>query len=157
MATVQLPRPASPRDALADGKARLQDALAGTAGGLWDELPSHDEANVPELAGAFLPVLDSAQREVIALTDAYVAAELDRELLGLEADPIIAGIRGGVAAADVYRRPFVTLWSGLARGEQWVDAAAAGRARLVETVKMDVALAPARALDAVRVLDPEVL
>lgn len=107
----------------------------------WTGLPAYDEQNVPEFTDLVVPVILAAQRQSAALTDAYIARALERQPLGIPAELVTgAAVRAGTAPADVYRRPFVTIWTALQNGTDWQAAVNAGLERATSTAAMDVQL-----------------
>lgn len=129
--------------AVAAIRTRLQAFLAHA----WDGLPHYNEAQVEPFLRLAVPLVLAAQKHTAVLTDAYLARLLSTfsgspvRPVGLDTAALVgAGVRAGAAPAEVYRRAFVTVWSGLKAGDQWPDAVAAGRARVLSTASMDVAL-----------------
>ena len=102
--------------------------------------------------GRVLPVVQAGQRRTVALTDAYLARATRTRPVGLVADDLIgAAVRNGTDPADVYRRPFVQLWSALSNGAQFMDAMNAAGVRAAQSASTDVSLtmrASAGAFDA---------
>jgi hypothetical protein len=137
-------------------KRRLRDALVAAIAYLWRHLAGHDEANLPDFYAQVLPLVEAGQRQTIALTEAYLARTLGRRPLGVSSAEVIAGVRGEVEPREVYRRPFVTLWAGLGEGKLYAEASVAARARLVATIKTDLALAMTHAMREVGERDPEI-
>lgn len=120
---------------------RLKTLAADGLGRAWDDLPSYNEADVAPFLRRAVPFVVGTQRQSVALTNAFLARSLEQRPTGVNIAAIVAGIRNGASAADVYRRPFVDVWSGLKNGKAWTDAVAAGRARLVSAAEMDIQLA----------------
>ena len=123
-------------------QAELRRTVSAIIAGIWARLGHYDQADVdPWLADA-LPVVAGAQSQSIALTSAFIAMSLKIPAFGV-ADPAkLAGaaVRGGTPPADVYTRPFITVWSALKNGQPWQDAVAQGQARAESAASMDVAL-----------------
>jgi len=89
-----------------------------------------------------LPLVGTAQRTSVALTEAYLANRLRRQPLGLSPERLIGTrARRGTAPEEVYRRPFVTLWGGLGAGKGFEEASGEALARIASTIGMDVQLA----------------
>lgn len=123
-------------------RSRLTSLLAHS----WDRLPTYNDSE-PFLRIA-VPLVLAAQKHTVTVTDAYLARVLTQitgaphRPVGVDASTATgAAVRAGASPDEVYRRPFVTVWSGLKSGQQWVDAVAAGKARMLSTATMDVALA----------------
>lgn len=141
-------------DAHIRGQQRLRQLAARVVGQAWDRLPSHDEANVPQFLKVALPVVAAAQRQSVSLTDAYLARSLERRTLGINPDDIIGPhVRAGASPSEVYRRPFVTVWTALGKGTPYRDAIAAGQARATSAAEMDVQLASRGAFAAAQQAD----
>ena len=123
-------------------QAELRRTVSAIIAGIWARLGHYDQADVdPWLADA-LPVVAGAQSQSIALTSAFIAMSLKVPAFGV-ADPAkLAGaaVRGGTPPADVYTRPFITVWTALKNGQPWQDAVAQGQARAESAASMDVAL-----------------
>jgi hypothetical protein len=133
-----------------EGQARLRRLVEQALAGIWADLPGYDRENVDEWLSRTLPVIAAAQRSSVALTEAFLAQFLERRPLGLNpADLTGAAARNGVDPAEVYQRPFVTLWSGLSKGTAFADASSAALARATATGAMDVQLAMRATADAV--------
>jgi hypothetical protein len=154
------------RDALIDVRNRVSTRVDRT----WRDLGSWDEADVARFQSRVLPVVQAGQRRTVALTDAYLARATRTRPVGLVADDLIgAAVRNGTDPADVYRRPFVQLWSALSNGARFMDAMNAAGVRAAQSASTDVSLtmrASADAFDAQaadearivgweRVLDPD--
>lgn len=139
---------ASPRtDAQILAQTRLQHWVTVIVAQLWNGLLGHDQQDVPIWLGRILPVIRSARRQSVALTDAYLAHAQDRAPLGLNPDALT--LRNGADLADVYRRPFVTTWAARNDGRNERDALDVGRSRAMAAAAMDVGLAQRAALDAI--------
>ena len=137
-------------DAHIEGERRLREMATGALAQIWAGLPGYDQADVDPWLARALPIVDAAQRQSVALTEAYLARALDRRPIGVDPEELIgAGARAGADPAEVYRRPFVTLWSALKDGNAFADAYAAGLARALGTGAMDVQLAARSTFQAV--------
>jgi hypothetical protein len=124
----------------------------------WRDLGSYDEADVGRWLARVLPLVDAAQRQGVALTDAYLARALGRRPLGLDVTLLTgAAVRNGAPPEEVYRRPFVGLWADLKSGKPYDAAVAAGMARAAMTAATDVQLAQRAALGAVQSADPQIV
>lgn len=134
-------------------EARLRRAVVGALEQIWRSLPGYDRPNVDEWLSRSVPVVLTGQRTSIALTEAYLASFLDRTPLGVDADAIIASARAGADPAEVYRRPFVTLWTALGNGSRFEDASSAALARATATAAMDMQLAMRGTASAVQSAD----
>lgn len=106
----------------------------------WRALPGYDRKHVAGFVQDATRVVAQAQGQAIALSSAYVAEVTGVPVLGLDAQQLVAGMRG-VTAAEVYQRPFVSVWSQLAQGTEWARAVDVGSNRLSELVVADVQMA----------------
>lgn len=121
--------------------ARLRAQAANQVGQYWDGLGHYDLEDVAPFVGQVVPIVVASQRAAITITDAYLGRMVRRSPLGLDVASLIgASLRSGTSLEDVYRRPFVNVWSALQRGDLWDLAVASGRARAISSATMDVAL-----------------
>lgn len=90
-----------------------------------------------------VPVALAGRRQVSALTDAHLSqvmsAQLGRPVR--PSGPIDTALLRGVAATEVYSRPFKTIWWKLSTGLPLDAAISAGKARLTDIVMSDMQLA----------------
>jgi len=147
--------------ALADSQIRLnkrlRDQTTRAVIRIWRGLPGYDAANVDQWLSQVLPVVLAAQRQEVALTEAYIARALDRPVVGVDPDLLTgAAARNGSSPEDVYRRPFVVVWSALADRVEWADAVGLGQARATSTAATDVQLSMRQTLSAVGQADPDI-
>ncbi len=121
---------------------QLRDLTQRSVEVIWRNLLGYDDKDVPTFLRQALPLVAGAQRHSVALTDAWLARELGRRPLGVNpARATGAAVRNGTPPEDVYRRPFVTVWSALKQGADYADAVEQGLARLRSTAGTDVQLA----------------
>lgn len=133
------------RDALIDVRRRVSTRVERN----WRDLGSWDEADVGRFLARTLPVVDAGQRRTVALTDAYLARVTRTRAVGLLPDDLTgAAVRNGTPPADVYRRPFVQLWSALSNGAQFMDAMNAAGVRAAQSASTDVSLSMRASADA---------
>lgn len=106
------------------------------------ELGAWDDRDVDRFLERAVPIVERGQAEAVRATDAYMARAIDGELVGLDVvDLTGTAVRGGSATIeDVYRRPFVNLWSALGREVPFRDALAGAASRVDATAQTDVAL-----------------
>lgn len=103
---------------------------------------------------AALPVVLTSQRASVALTDAYLASFLNRQPKGVNPEALIgSGVRNGADPREVYRRPFVTVWTALKDGRPFQDAVHSGLARAQSSAAMDVQLSMRATAGAVQQAD----
>lgn len=102
---------------------------------MFDRLGSWDEADADRFTAAVAPVVAAGRNRASALTAAYLSRSLGVPVGARDIDP------RGVDPAVVWRRPFVTLWSGLKAGRSFTSALAAASARVDAMAQTDVQLA----------------
>ncbi|MFJ7963139.1 hypothetical protein [Streptomyces sp. NPDC096324] len=89
-----------------------------------------------------LPIVLGAQQQMGALTDAYLSGMVGDMFGGTAAArgvQIPQSIRG-VPPEEVYRRPFVTVWTSLSQGKSLTEAVRQGESRLVSVTGTDLQL-----------------
>jgi hypothetical protein len=138
-------------------QAQLRARVAAAMAKAWDGLPNYDEASVEPFLAAAVPTTTAGQRASVALTGAFLARMLGRAPAGVDPAAVLALVRNGTPAREVYRRPFVTVWSDLKAGQPWEQAVQAGRDRAVSAVQTDVQLAMRQTLNVVGEADPAIL
>ncbi len=122
-------------------RSRLSQAVSAT----WEGLGSWNDADVERFVARVTPLVVAGQVQTSAMTDAYIAATLS-EMRGRPVRPVgpsraeITSARG-VPADEVYRRPFVEVWTALAAGVLFTDALEQGADRLLRLVDDDLSLA----------------
>lgn len=141
-------------DAQIAAQARLREIVVQAVRNAWTGLGSYDAQDVPVFLAGVVPLILAAQRQAVSLSDAYVARVLGRRPLGIDPAPVIARVRGAVSPSVTYRRPFVTVWSGLSDGKPYEAAVRAGEARLAASAALDVQAAHFAALQEVQDRDP---
>lgn len=125
--------------------------------GAWGSLPGYDEGDVSLFLQLAIPIVTGAQAKAAAVTDAYVAAVLGRQPLGIPASSVSgAAVRAGATPEEVYRRPFVTVWTALQAGSRYEDAVNAGLARATNLAATDVQLAARQTFQAVQDQDTSI-
>lgn len=103
----------------------------------------HRDADLERFVAEVVPVVLAARGQVSALTDAYLSRVLT-DLLGRPVrarGPIDTDLLRGVAATEVYARPFVEVRTKLAEGFAYDAAVSAGSARLTDIALADMQLA----------------
>ena len=118
---------------------------------LWRSLPEYRDETLQAWLRTAVPLVQAAQRAEVALTQAYIARSLGREVWGVDADKIIANYRNGTSYEDVYSRPFYTVWTALSDGVPFDAAREQGLARATQTVATDIQLAMRDTLTMVKV------
>lgn len=141
-----------------EAERRLRDQTATAIAQAWTQLPSYDDTDVPSFLARAIPVVLAAQRVSAALTNAFLGQRLGRQPLPLDLAQLVgAAVRNGAAPEDVYRRPFVTVWSSLQDGVDHADAVLAGLERATSTAMMDVQLTMRQTLVQVGELDERIV
>jgi hypothetical protein len=125
-----------------DALRRLRLTTGVYVASVWAGLGSYDEADVAPFVERVVPVVVAAQRRAAALTVVYLARRLGTPPARVDLTTFTGpGARNGTPPADVYRRPFVTVWAALANGTPWSRAVDAGGARARSAATTDVQLA----------------
>ncbi|MEW1867036.1 hypothetical protein AB0420_02360 [Streptomyces caelestis] len=109
----------------------------------FDGLGSYRDSDAAEFIERVLPVVLGAQQTMGQITDAYLSAMI-ADMIGGAAAPVGAQLDAalrGVDPAEVYHRPFVTLYSALAAGHDYAAALGQGRQRLLSITETDLQLA----------------
>jgi hypothetical protein len=144
-------------DAHLTAQERLRVIVADAVAEAWNQLPGYNEADTEAFVARAVPLVLGGQRAAAQLTDGYVASAMDRAALGLDMESVIgAAARNGTPLEEVYRRPFVTVWTALKNGRPYEDAVASGLARVREAAVMDVQLAHRASLQAIQDGDPSI-
>lgn len=121
----------------------LRTALADAIVQRFDRLDSWRDSDAEEFAAAAVPMVEGAQHAMAAITDAYLAAMLS-DLLQEDVQPVGVDLGAnlrGVDADEVYRRPFLQIWTDLAGGALLKAAIEAGRRRADGLATTDLQLA----------------
>lgn len=129
-------------------KERLQVIIATAVASAWRQLEHYNRAQIDQWLSTVLPLTTAANRQVVALTQAYVARAARIAPAGLDINQIVAGIRNGATPEQVYERPFVTVWSSLNRGLGWEQAVRLGQQRATQLAETDVQLSFTHTLSA---------
>lgn len=121
----------------------LRDRLITFVLDAFDSLGSYRDADAAVFIERVLPVVLAAQQTMGQITDAYLAAMV-ADMLGGAAAPV--GVQldealRGVDPAEVYHRPFVTLYSALAAGHDYAASLGEARTRLLSITETDLQLA----------------
>jgi len=108
-------------------------------------LRTYRDADIDRFVAAFVPTILAGERTVAQLTGAYLA-QVESLARGVPVAPErLTAPTGdalrGVAAAVVYRRPAVALYTALSKGVPFPDAVQQGLTRLVDIAMTDLQLA----------------
>lgn len=121
----------------------LRDRLISFVLSAFDSLGDYRDADAVVFIERVLPVVLGVQQQMGQITDAYLSSMI-ADMMGGAAVPAGAAISEelrGVPPSEVYRRPFVQMWTALSRGHDFVDAVGQGRTRLLSITETDLQLA----------------
>ncbi|MFJ8755672.1 hypothetical protein [Streptomyces cyaneofuscatus] len=121
----------------------LRDRLIGFVLDAFDSLGSYRDADAALFIERVLPVVLGVQQQLGQITDAYLSAVI-ADMMGGATAPAGAALSDelrGVPPEDVYRRPFVQVWTALSHGHDPADAIGQGRTRLLSITETDLQLA----------------
>lgn len=121
----------------------LRERLLAFVTAAFEALGSYRDADADQFVERILPVVLGTQQQMATLTDGYLA-QVVADLLGVA--PVPAGVRlaqdlRGVPPDEVYRRPFVQVWTALSNGKDLTDAVSQGSNRLANITSTDMQLA----------------
>jgi hypothetical protein len=141
-------------------RARVLAALAA----LWLAQDSYrTEEDVQRFLSIALPIIEGGERAVAQLTTAYLwqmYAVLAGTLLrvrGVDPTLVTGTALRGVDPAEVYRRPFVELWTELSRGKSFEEAVKQAGQRLQTIAATDLQLAKTHTARAVMGQQPGIV
>lgn len=121
----------------------LVDRILAILEAQWGAVTTWDDAGIDKFTKAIAPVVTGAQVMTARMADAYIAQVLS-EMTGKRVNPTgiqFTGDLRGIPTAEVYRRPFVEVFTGLKNGLLFADAFNSGLARLREIGDDDMSLA----------------
>lgn len=137
-----------------EAERRLRATTVTAIERVWRSLPDYNRPSADRFVSEVVPIALAAQRQSVAVTEAFLAAYLKRPPIGVNPDNLIgAGVRNGTPPDEVYRRPFVTVWTALSNGTAYEDAVSAGLARAKEAAAMDPQLSMRATANAVQAAD----
>ncbi|BDH04896.1 hypothetical protein [Streptomyces seoulensis] len=125
----------------------LRDRVVSFVLDAFDSLGSYRDADAALFLDRVLPVVLAAQQQMGTVTDAYLSAMI-ADMAGGTAAPVGVAVDQavrGVPPDEVYRRPFVTAYTALSRGHDYVDAIGQARTRLLSITETDMQLARTQA------------
>lgn len=132
-----------------EAERRIRVAVVRAVTAIWEGLSGYDEANLDEWYSGVLPIVSAGQLQSVSVTEAFLSQFLQRATLGLNPDGLTgAAVRNGASPEEVYRRPFVQLWSDLKAEKPFVEASSAARARATSAAEMDTQLSMRATADA---------
>ena len=136
---------------------RLRESTDAAVRRIWGSLPDYNRPSLDRWLSQVLPVVLGAQRQQVAVTQAYLSAALDRPAASIDPEAVIgSAARAGTPPEEVYTRPFIQVWQALATGRPYVEAVNVGLARATSSAAMDVQLAMRDTLKAVGDIDPAI-
>ena len=120
----------------------LRQRLLGLVLQVFGSRGNYRDADADAFVEQILPVVLGAQQQMGALTDAYLSS-LMADMFGGSAAArgvqISQSIRG-TPPEEVYRRPFVTIWTALSEGKSMTEAVRQGQNRLTSITGTDLQL-----------------
>jgi hypothetical protein len=138
-------------------QARLRQIVFTAIATVWQGLGTYDEADVERFLDAAVPIVLAGQTQAVALTEAFILRRLGLAPIDLDVAELTgAAVRGGVAPEEVYRRPFVNVWTALGKDVPWEQAVHAGEARATSSAEMDIQLSHRAAYGAVQNAEPRI-
>lgn len=138
--------------------AAIRNATRTGVANAWQALAAYDEAQVQQFLAQAVPIVTAGQQHAARVTDAYIAAMLGRQPLGIPTAAVTgAAIRAGATPAEVYRRPFITVWTALAAGTPYIQAVHDGLARATNLAATDVQLTSRATFEQLQQRDPAIL
>lgn len=120
---------------------RIRQRAGLVVGGAWAALGSYDLGDVDRFLARAVPAAEAAQRAAGISTVAFLSASTGSPRTGVDPGAFTGEQLRGVAPAEVYRRPFVTMWGQMAKGTSWEDARRMGGDRAARAAADDVQLA----------------
>lgn len=137
-----------------EAEKRLRVGTVAAIEAVWKSLPGYDRPDADAFVSRVVPIVLAAQRQSVAVTEAFLGAYLKRPPIGVNPENLIgAAVRNGTPPAEVYQRPFVTVWTALGSGTAYEDAVSAGLARAKEAAAMDPQLSMRATANAVQAAD----
>jgi hypothetical protein len=121
-------------------RATVQTYLAA----LWAQLTSWRSDDAARFAGQAAAVVTGAQQRTAALTTAYLGQAITAAggtPPAATATAVSDEVIRGVAASEVYTRPFKTIWWGLSQGKDLQQCVKEGGDRLQDMAATDIQLA----------------
>lgn len=124
---------------------RVRQRVESFARRYWASMESHRDADIARMVNAIVPVALGAQRQMVTLTDVYLAslataAGYQQRPMGAPAAQLTGEPLRSVPPTEVYRRAGTTVWTALSLGTSYRDAAQQGLARLLDIVSTDLQL-----------------
>lgn len=141
----------------------LEDRAVAFVRNAWANLDDYRDAQIDQFVSRVAPVMEGAQAQTAALTDAYLAqyeAAVTGQAvqpIGISAETISTEALRGVPASEIWQRPGRSVWSALADGKDLVDAARMGLQRAESLAATNLQLARTHTAQAVMAAKPHVV
>lgn len=114
----------------------------------WTGLATYQDADIAAFENSIIPVVLAGERRTAQLTNSYlssmqnIAAGTNEPTRPMALEEVTgAALRGGVEPSTVYHRPAVTMYSALAKGQQFQSAASQALVRALGLANTDMQLA----------------
>lgn len=138
-------------------QARLRQIVVMAIAAIWQGLGTYDEGDVDRFVDQAVPIVLAGQTQAAALTEAFILRRLGLVPFGLDmAELTGASVRNGVAPEEVYKRPFVNVWTALSKQVPWEQAINAGGARATASAEMDIQLTSRATYAAAQRIEPRI-
>jgi len=146
----------------ARGRTTLSLRLRSALSRVFRGLGSWRDPDADRFVGQAVPLVQGAQRVLATMTSAYNACQASLALSRVVAPPAVReaamlNLRTGVTPSQVYRRPFVTLYTALANGVPFGAALHRAEHRLEQIAEFDLQQTYAEAARDAMTLLPEEL
>lgn len=132
-------------DQNAAATAAVRQKVLTAVQALWQASPAFRDADVERLINRIVPLVQAGQVQVAQLTSVYLAHEAallrDVGFAPAAVDKSALQDVRGVAMAEVYARPAVSLYTALSDGKSFLEAKQAGLLRLMSLATTDMQLA----------------
>lgn len=142
----------------------VRTRLLGYIAALWAAQSTYRDAQQAQFATTAAAAVAASQVTMARLTAVYLADMLTRETGRTVAPATIpasaittAEVRGVESAAEVYGRPFVTVWTALSEGKPLEQAIAMGEKRAQDLAATDLQLAKTHTAKRVMAREPSIV
>lgn len=137
-------------DQFARARRSMSEQMVRSLLTLFLGLGSWRDADVTRFVAQAVPLVGGTQRALAALVAAFTASQAGAALRKPVApsgisDAEAVDLRAGIGAAEVYARPFATVYHALSQGKSLKQALRLGEVRLSEIAEMDLQQTYARA------------
>lgn len=118
-------------------RARLTSTVTAMTARLWAEQHKQEQHTIQQVLAAVY----AGQRQVVALVDAFMGLKARTGPQGLDPSRYMIDQIRGVAADELYRKPWAAMGSQLGQGAKFATAADSAQATLAKLVRTDLQLA----------------